>query len=254
MRRGSCLGLAAVLGLAAALVPIVTLAAEVTLPGVKIQIEEPSGSGQAPALALQILLGLTVLGLAPAILISTTSFIRIIIVLSMLRHALGMQQTPPNTVLISLALLLTVFAMMPVVQQANDVAYRPYAEGKIGASQALELGAVPLRDFMLRQTREEDLALMIELSRKPMPQTPAEVTLTTLIPAFMLSELYTAFQIGFVIFIPFLLVDIVVSSLLMSLGMLMMPPMMISLPIKVLMFVLIDGWNLVVRSLMGSFH
>jgi flagellar biosynthetic protein FliP len=206
------------------------------------------------ALPLKILVALTVLSLAPSLLIVMTSFIRIILVLSMLRHALGMQQTPPNVVLISLAMFLTLFSMMPVVERINETAYQPYVAGNLPSARALQVGVEPLKDFMLRQTREEDLALMFELSRKPMPTTAADVSLPTLIPAFMLSELTTAFQIGFVIFIPFLLVDIIVSSLLMSLGMLMMPPMMISLPIKVLMFVLIDGWNLVVRSLIASFN
>lgn len=229
-------------------------AANVQLPGVQIQIQEGMAQGQDLALALKILLGLTVLSLAPAILIVTTSFTRIILVLSMLRQALGMQQTPPNTVLISLALFLTAFSMMPVVDAINEQAYQPYVEGKLSSEEAVTRGLVPVRDFMLRQTREEDLALMLELSRKPMPTKPEDVSLPALIPAFMLSELYTAFQIGFIVFIPFLLVDIVVSSMLMSLGMMMVPPMMISLPIKILMFVLIDGWNLLVRSLMSSFH
>lgn len=228
--------------------------AEIALPGVRIDIADQGAQGADLALAMKILIGLTVLSLAPSILIVMTSFTRIVLVLSMLRHALGMQQTPPNTVLISLALFLTLFSMTPVIDRINQTAYQPYVAGKLSSDQALELGIEPVKEFMLRQTREEDLALMLELSHKPMPATQAEVTLPTLIPAFMLSELNSAFQIGFVIFIPFLLVDIVVSSLLMSLGMMMMPPMMISLPIKILMFVLIDGWNLIVRSLMGSFH
>jgi len=227
-------------------------AAGVSLPGLQVQLD--SGQGQDLAPALKILLGMTVLSLAPGLLIVTTSFTRIILVLSMLRQALGMQQTPPNTVLIGLALFLTVFSMMPVIDAVNEQAYKPYVAGTIDADQALTRGVAPVRDFMLRQTREEDLALMLELSHKPMPKQAQDVNLIALIPAFMLSELYTAFQIGFIIFVPFLLVDIVVASLLMSLGMMMVPPMMISLPIKILMFVLIDGWNLVVRSLMSSFH
>lgn len=227
-------------------------AADVSLPGVDIQLG--GAEGQDLALALKILLALTVLSLAPSLLIAMTSFVRIILVLSMLRHALGLQQTPPNVVLISLALFLTLFSMTPVIERINEVAYQPYVAGRMQPESALQTGMQPLKEFMLRQTREEDLALMFELSRKPMPKTVGDVSLPTLIPAFMLSELTTAFQIGFVIFIPFLLVDLIVSSLLMSLGMLMMPPMMISLPIKILMFVLIDGWNLVVRSLMASFN
>lgn len=235
------------------LFPLGIFAADIELPGVQIQVDNSAQGGDELALAIKILLGLTVLSLAPSILIVATSFTRIILVLSMLRHALGMQQTPPNVVLISLALFLTAFSMMPVIERMNETAYRPYVEGSLTSGQALDRAVIPLRDFMLRQTREEDLALMLELSRRPMPATAEEVSLPTLLPAFMLSELNTAFQIGFIIFVPFLLVDIVVSSLLMSLGMLMMPPMMISLPIKVLMFVLIDGWNLVVRSLVASF-
>jgi flagellar biosynthetic protein FliP len=203
---------------------------------------------------MKILLGMTVLSLAPSILLVTTAFTRIILVLSMLRQALGMQQTPPNTVLISLALFLTAFTMMPVIDAIDKEAYQPYVAGTIKIDKAMELGVAPVRNFMLRQTREEDLALMLELSRKPMPKNAEDVALPALIPAFMLSELYTSFQIGFIIFVPFLLVDIVVASMLMSLGMMMVPPMMISLPIKILMFILIDGWNLVVRSLMSSFH
>lgn len=230
------------------------IAAGVSLPGVQIQLQDGAGQGQDLVLAVKILLGMTVLSLAPSILLVTTAFTRIILVLSMLRQALGMQQTPPNTVLISLALFLTAFTMMPVLDAINEQAYQPYVAGKINVEQALTRGVTPVRDFMLRQTREEDLALMLELSHKPMPKQADDVSLPALIPAFMLSELYTSFQIGFIIFIPFLLVDIVVASLLMSLGMMMVPPMMISLPIKILMFVLIDGWNLVVRSLMSSFH
>jgi flagellar biosynthetic protein FliP len=240
------------LGLALWALP--TLAANVNLPGIQIQLQDGAGQGQDLALALKIMLGMTLLSLAPSILLVTTSFTRIILVLSMLRQALGMQQTPPNVVLIGLALFLTAFNMMPVIDAVNDQAYRPYTAGTIGIEQALTRGVAPVREFMLRQTREEDLALMLELSHKPMPQRAEDVALPALIPAFMLSELYTAFQIGFIVFIPFLLVDIVISSLLMSLGMMMVPPMMISLPIKILMFVLIDGWNLIVRSLMSSFH
>ena len=229
-------------------------AVNVQLPGVQIQIQDGAAPGQDLALAMKILLGMTVLSLAPGILIVTTSFTRIILVLAMLRQALGMQQTPPNTVLISLALFLTAFNMMPVIDAINEQAYRPYVAGKLDSEQAIARGIVPVRNFMLRQTREEDLALMLELSHKPMPAKPDDVSLPALIPAFMLSELYTAFQIGFIVFIPFLLIDIVVASMLMSLGMMMVPPMMISLPIKILMFVLINGWNLLIRSLMTSFH
>lgn len=230
------------------------LAASVQLPGIELRTTGPQAQPTEVATAFRILLGLTVLSLAPAILIVMTAFTRIIIVLAMLRHAVGMQDTPPNTVLVSLALFLTLFTMLPVFDRVHDIAFAPYMQGKLGFDVALERGIDPLREFMLRQTREQDLALMLDLAKAAPPQKPEEVRLLHLVPAFMLSELKTAFQIGFVIFLPFLMIDIAVSAVLMSMGMLMVPPMMISLPLKVLMFVLIDGWNLVVRSLIASFH
>jgi flagellar biosynthetic protein FliP len=165
-----------------------------------------------------------------------------------------MQDTPPNTVLISLALFMTLFTMLPVLDQVDKSAFQPFMSGKIATEQALKSGMLPLREFMLRQTREQDLALMVEVSKSKAPEKIEDVDNVHLLPAFMLSELKTAFQIGFVIFLPFLLIDLVVASILMSMGMLMVPPMMISLPIKILMFVLIDGWSLVAKSLIGSFH
>jgi flagellar biosynthetic protein FliP len=186
--------------------------------------------------------------------IALTSFTRTIIVLSMLRHALGMQETPPNTVLVTLALFLTLFTMQPVLQQMNEQALQPFMSGQLAPQPAVETALEPLRDFMIRQTREQDLALMVEIARAETPRTAQDVQTLHLIPAFMLSELRSAFQIGFIIFLPFLLIDLIVSSVLMSMGMFMVPPVVISMPVKVLMFVLIDGWNLVVRSLIGSFH
>lgn len=227
-------------------------AADIRFPGVDINIA--SNRPDEIATAIKIVLALTVLSLAPALLIMMTSFTRIIIVLSMLRQAFGMQDTPPNTVLISLALFLTLFTMLPVLNQIESAAFQPFMTGKIGTEQALKNGMLPLREFMLRQTREQDLVLMVEVSKSKPPEKAEDVSNVHLLPAFMLSELKTAFQIGFVIFLPFLLIDLVVASILMSMGMLMVPPMMISLPIKILMFVLIDGWNLVARSLIGSFH
>jgi flagellar biosynthetic protein FliP len=202
---------------------------------------------------LKVLLGLTVLSFAPAILVSMTAFIRIAIVLSMLRHALGMQETPPNTVIVSLALFLTLFTMAPVLQKVNQDAVQPYLAGKLAPDRAATSGIAPLRDFMVRQTREPDLALMVELAKAEQPATVDDISLVQLIPAFMLSELRAAFQIGFVIFLPFLLVDLIVSSALMALGMMMVPPASISLPLKILLFVLMDGWSLVVRALLGTF-
>ena len=233
--------------------PGLTAAAGVSMPGISINFGSGVAGDAEVATAVKILLALTILSLAPAILIVTTSFTRIVVVLSMLRHAFGMQQTPPNTVLISLALFLTVFSMMPSLRIMQEQAFKPFMEGRISSTQALDKGLVQMRDFMIKQTREQDLVLMVEVSRSQQPKTMEDLDTLLLIPAFMLSELKSAFQIGFVIFLPFLLIDIVVASILMSMGMLMVPPMMISLPIKILMFVLIDGWNLVVQSLMYSF-
>ena len=225
-----------------------------SLPGV--QVHFGSGGAASPgeiSSAIKILLGLTILSLAPAILMSMTSFVRIVIVLSMLRHALGMQETPPNTVIVSLALFLTFFTMSSPLQEAKTKAYQPFMEGKISMEKAAGEGIKPLRQFMVRQTREQDMALMVELSKAEQPKTEDDIGMLQLVPAFMLSELRSAFQIGFVIFLPFLLVDLIVSSALMSLGMMMVPPASIALPLKILMFVLMDGWNLVVRSLLGTF-
>lgn len=231
---------------------------EIELPGIRISLDQKKNSASEQprevASAVKIIIGLTILSLAPALLISVTSFTRIIIVLSMLRHAFGMQETPPNTVLISLALFLSLFTMMPVLSEINTKAYQPFMEGTIGFERAASEGVKPLREFMVRQTREQDMALMVEISRSEEPKSIDDIQLVQLIPAFMLSELKSAFQIGFVIFLPFLLIDLVVASILMSMGMVMVPPVMIALPIKILMFVLIDGWNLVAHSVVSSFH
>lgn len=221
-------------------------------PGLQVTMGQGAG-GAALATPLKLLLGLTVLSLAPAVLMSMTSFVRIVVVLSMLRHALGMQETPPNTVLVSLALFLTFFTMAPTLQQMNATAMQPFMAGKLDTEPALQAGVRPLREFMVRQTREADLALMVELAKGEQPKTIDDIGMLQLVPAFMLSELRSAFQIGFVIFLPFLLIDLIVSSALMSLGMMMVPPASIALPLKILMFVLIDGWNLVVRALLGTF-
>jgi flagellar biosynthetic protein FliP len=217
-----------------------------------------AASTSAPATetaqALRVVLGLTVLAILPALLVCLTSFLRIIIVLSMLRHAIGMNETPPNTVLIGLALFLTLFTMSPVLQKVNQDAFEPFMAGKLSMDDGYRKGVVPLREFMVRQTREADLALMVELSKAPMPRSMDDISNVQLIPSFMLSELRAAFQIGFVIFLPFLLIDLIVSSILMALGMMMMPPTTIALPLKILMFVLVDGWSLVLKALVGSFH
>lgn len=203
--------------------------------------------------ALRIFLVLTALSLLPAALICMTSFVRIVVVLSMVRHAIGLQDTPPNMVIMSLALFLTLFSMSPVVTQVNESAFAPYQAGKMSLDQAVDAGKKPVKEFMVRQTRESDLSLMVELANAKSPQSLEDIQLVHLVPAFMLSELRTAFQIGFVIFLPFLLIDIVVSSVLMSLGMMMVPPSTIAIPLKILLFVLIDGWHILVRSLMGTF-
>ena len=218
----------------------------------------PVAASKTPATetsqALRVVLGLTVLAILPAMLVCLTSFLRIIIVLSMLRHAIGMPETPPNTALIGLALFLTMFTMSPVLQKINVDAFEPFMAGRIGMEQGYGKGVGPLREFMVKQTREADLALMVELSKAPVPQSMDDISNVQLIPAFMLSELRAAFQIGFVIFLPFLLIDLIVSSILMALGMMMMPPTTIALPVKILMFILVDGWSLVLKALVGSFH
>lgn len=197
---------------------------------------------------------LTLLAVIPALLICTTSFMRIIIVLAMVRHAFGMPQTPPNTVLTSLALFMTAFIMSPTLGEVNKSLLQPLLTGKADVAVAFDKGADPLKEFMLKHTRESDIERMYAISETPLPQSADEVELLKLIPAFMLNELRVAFTIGFVILLPFLLIDLVVSSILLSLGMMMVPPATISLPIKVLMFVLIDGWSLILEGLIGSFR
>ena len=208
--------------------------------------------GQASTV-VQILIMLTVLSVAPAILLMTTAFIRIVIVLSFVRHAMGTQQMPPNQVIVGLALFLTFFIMAPVWSQVNQKAIQPFINNKISQGEAFKSAVVPVREFMFSQTREEDLGLFMEISGRDEPEKPEDIPTMTLIPSFMLSELKRAFQIGFMIFIPFLVIDMVVASVLMSMGMMMLPPIIISLPFKLLLFVLVDGWSLVVGSLVRSF-
>jgi flagellar biosynthetic protein FliP len=213
-----------------------------------------AAAGEATSQAVRIVFGLTLLAVLPALLVCLTSFLRIITVLSMLRHAIGMPETPPNTVLIGIGLFLTLFTMSPVLQKVNTGALQPYLAGKLSTESAYGKASAPLRDFMVRQTREADLALMVELSKAKPPRTMDDISNVQLAPAFMLSELRAAFQIGFVIFLPFLLIDLIVSSVLMALGMMMMPPTTIATPLKILMFILVDGWSLVLKALVGSFH
>ena len=208
---------------------------------------------QQTGTSLQLLMLMTVLSLAPAILMLMTSFTRIIIVLSFVRNALGTQQLPPNQVMVGLALFLTFFVMAPTWTQINTTAVQPYMNNQITQTEALAKAEEPLRTFMFRQTREKDLELFVGLSKMERPKTYRDVPTHVLIPAFVISELKTAFQMGFAIFIPFIVIDMIVSSTLMSIGMMMLPPMMISLPFKLLLFVLVDGWHLVVESLVTSF-
>jgi flagellar biosynthetic protein FliP len=212
------------------------------------------GGGQTYSLSLQTLLFLTALSFLPAALLMMTSFTRIIIVLSLLRQALGTQTAPPNQVLVGLALFLTLFVMGPVLDKIYVEAYQPLSENKITMAQALDKGVAPLKTFMMKQTRQGDLALYVKMSNGPALNGPEDVPLRVLIPAFITSELKTAFQISFAIFIPFLIIDMVVASILMSMGMMMMSPAIVSLPFKLMLFVLVDGWQLLIGSLAQSFY
>ncbi|MGS0764272.1 flagellar type III secretion system pore protein FliP [Syntrophomonas curvata] len=224
------------------------------IPDINLQIGDQAGNNpQNLSTALQLVILLTVLALAPAILVMVTSFIRIIVVLGFIRTSLATQQMPPNQVLIGLALFLTFFVMAPTFQEVNHQALQPYFKGKITQEAAFQKGMQPLREFMFQQTREKDLALFVKMSEMKRPRNFDDIPNYVLIPSFVISELKTAFQIGFVIFVPFLVIDMVVASALMSMGMMMLPPMMISLPFKILLFVLVDGWNLVIQSLILSF-
>ena len=210
--------------------------------------------GQLSGRVLQLVALITVLSLAPSILVMMTSFTRIVVVLSLLRSALGVQQSPPNTVIISLALFMTVFIMTPTLTEVYETAVAPLVDEQIDEVEALERAAVPVRNFMLRQVREKDLLLFLDLSGNERPETPEATPMQVLIPAFIISELRRAFEIGFLLFVPFIVVDMVVASVLMSMGMMMLPPIMISLPFKLIFFVLVDGWHLVTGSLIQSFN
>lgn len=213
-----------------------------------------TGEQMKTAEVVRIALILTLMAFIPALLISMTSFARIIVVLSMIRHAFGMPETPPNQVLVSLAIFLTIFSMMPTLEAVNTQALQPFLQGHMTVQEAMDRGTAPARDFMLRQVHDQDIKTVYDIARKPLPDKAADVGLMELVPAFMLNELRVGFRIGFVVMLPFLLIDLVVSSVLLSLGMLMVPPSTLSLPIKVLMFVLIDGWSLVLQGLLGSFN
>lgn len=224
----------------------------VPIPSVSIAIgdsEEPTDV----AVTLKILFLITILSIAPTILIMLTSFTRMVVVFSFLRHAMGTQQMPPNQVIVSLALFLTFFVMTPVWKEINHSALQPFLAKEVSYEIALDRAAQPLKEFMMHQTREKDLSLLMKISQDKKPKTISDVDIITLIPAFVMSELRTAFQIGFLIYVPFLILDMVVACVLLSMGMMMLPPIMISLPFKLLLFVLVDGWYLIVGSLIKSF-
>ena len=219
---------------------------------IRIDMDQTQEPGKM-AVVLQIFLLMTILSLAPAILIMLTSFTRCVIVLSLLRRALGTMQMPPNQVIIGLALFLTFFIMTPVWQQVNQDALQPYLDDKIDQQQALQNAAAPMRKFMFKQTREKDLALFVEIAKVERPKDAGDIPTSVLIPSFIISEVKTAFQIGLLLYVPFLIIDMVVASVLLSMGMMMLPPIMISLPFKLMLFVLADGWNLLIGSLVRSF-
>ncbi len=230
----------------------VQLAAQ-TLPKVSIEVGEIANGGELST-TLQIVILMTVLTLAPSILIMVTSFIRFTVVLSFLRQALGVQQTPPGQLLIALALILTFFVMSPVIDKSYTEGIKPYLDEKINKEEAFDKAITPFREFMLSQTREKDLALFVDIAKIDRPESEKDLPLHVLVPGYVISELRTAFQIAFILFIPFLVIDMVVASVLMSMGMMMLPPIIVSLPFKILLFVLVDGWYLLIKSLVESFH
>ena len=252
MRRMTCRSL---LQLACVLLLLVLNVSDVWaasgMPAIAVQ---GTGQGQSYSLTLQVLILMTAITFLPAIVLMMTSFTRIVIVLTLLRQAIGAGTSPPNQVLIGLALFLTLFVMGPVIDRINTDAVQPYMAGTLEGTVALEKGVAPLKSFMLEQTRESDIATFVRIAGQQAYNTPEEVPLRILVPAFVTSELKTAFQIGFMIFIPFVIIDLVVASVLMSMGMMMLSPMMISLPFKIMLFVLVDGWTLVVSTLASSFY
>ncbi|WP_018750927.1 flagellar type III secretion system pore protein FliP [Paenibacillus sanguinis] len=222
------------------------------IPNIDIQIGDSGGTPSTSSLSIILLI--TVLSIAPAIIVLMTSFTRIVVVLGFVRSSLGTQQMPPNQVLIGLALFLTLFVMSPTLSTINEVSLQPYIKGEITQTEALDKAAVPMKKFMYTHTRTKDLQLFMGYTKMEKPNSYEDIPLSVMVPAFAISELKTAFQMGFMIFIPFLIIDIVVSSVLMAMGMMMLPPVMISLPFKILLFVLVDGWYLIVKSLLVSFN
>jgi len=236
------------------LAPMLASAAEAAATGLPaVTVTTAPGGGQTYSLTLQVLILMTVLSLLPAILLMMTAFTRIVIVLAILRQAIGAGQTPPNQVLVGLALFLTFFVMSPVIDKVNTEAAQPYLAGTIETTVALDRAIVPIKGFMLEQTRETDIATFVRIAGGKGFEKPSDVPLSILVPAFVTSELKTAFQIGFLLFIPFVIIDLVVASVLMSMGMMMLSPVLISLPFKIMLFVLIDGWALVMGTLAQSF-
>lgn len=229
--------------------PLIEVPEPDTVPEIAVSIESDR---EGLSNTVLIILLLTIGSVAPAILLLMTSFTRFIVVLALTRNAIGVQTIPPSQILIGLAIFLTIFAMGPVFSEVNEAAVQPLLEGEIGQAEALEAGYEPLREFMLAQTRPEDLRLFMDLSDQPRPENESEVSASTLIPAFVISELRTAFIIGFMIFVPFLVIDLIVAAVLMSMGMVMLPPVFISLPLKLLLFVLLDGWSLLIGSVVES--
>jgi flagellar biosynthetic protein FliP len=235
------------------LLGVVALHAQLALPKITVGVDA-SSKPKDVSVSLQILLLLTILSIAPALLVLMTSFTRISIVLGFVRKAVGTQNVPSNQIIAGLSLFLTFFVMAPVFKQINDNALQPYLKGQLSHTEAFTLGAAPLRDFMLSQTREKDLALMVNNAKMERPNSPADLPLTVIVPAFAISEIRIAFQMGFLLYLPFLMIDMIIASILMSMGMMMLPPAMISAPFKILLFVLVDGWYIVVESLVKSFH
>jgi flagellar biosynthetic protein FliP len=235
------------------LAPMLAFGQQTPTPAIEAFTVQDTAGGETYSLTFQILVIMTLLTLLPAALLMMTAFTRIIIVLSILRTAIGTAATPSNQVLIGLALFLTLFVMQPVFEQVNSAALQPYLAGELPPEQALERASVPVRQFMLAQTREEDVAMFMRIAQREPVESAQELPLTILIPSFLTSELKTAFQIGFILFLPFLVIDLVVASTLMSMGMLMLSPMIISLPFKIMLFVLVDGWSLIMGTLAASF-
>jgi flagellar biosynthetic protein FliP len=223
------------------------------IPKLSLSVDQ-SDSPQDFSTTMKILIGMTVLALVPTILVMVTSFVRIIVVIMMTRQAMGTPQMPPSQVLMGIALILTIFVMAPVFNRVYNQAVKPYINGEINQEEAYKTGVQPIREFMFKQTREQDIELFAKFAQIEKPKTRDDLPTYVLIPSFLISELRTAFQISFVIFIPFLVIDMVVASVLMSMGMLMLPPVMVALPFKILLFVMVDGWYLIIQSLVGSFY